>query len=262
MKNNHKAILLVAGEGKRLRPYTLNRPKCMVEVDGLSLLDRQLSVLKSQNIEDIVLVGGYKSEMLHDKGCKLKINPRYFETNMVWTLFCAQDGMVGDMLISYGDIVYSKEILKAIMTSTDDIAVAIDKEWEPYWRARNEDPLDDAETLKLDPEGKIIEIGQKPKSLSEIEGQYIGLIKLSAKGVTQLKCIFKKLVEKNKILLNKPIEKAFMTDLLQVAIDDNIPVQSVPIFSGWVEVDTVSDLNSPITLQRLNSINNSILKNN
>ena len=53
-----------------------------------------------------------------------------------------------------------------------------------------------------------------------------------------------------------------MTDLLQVAIDDNIPVQSVPIFSGWVEVDTVSDLNSPITLQRLNSINNSILKNN
>ena len=54
MKNNHKAILLVAGEGKRLRPYTLNRPKCMVEVDGLSLLDRQLSVLKSQNIEDIV----------------------------------------------------------------------------------------------------------------------------------------------------------------------------------------------------------------
>ena len=127
MKNNHKAILLVAGEGKRLRPYTLNRPKCMVEVDGLSLLDRQLSVLKSQNIEDIVLVGGYKSEMLHDKGCKLKINPRYFETNMVWTLFCAKDEMVGDMLISYGDIVYSKEILKAIMTSTDDIAVAIDK---------------------------------------------------------------------------------------------------------------------------------------
>ena len=181
---------------------------------------------------------------------------------MVWTLFCAEDEMVGDIIISYGDIVYSKEILQAIMTSTDDIAVAIDKEWEPYWRARNEDPLDDAETLKLDPNGKIIEIGQKPKSLSEIEGQYIGLIKLSAKGITQLKCIFKKLVEKNKILFHKPIEKAFMTDLLQVAIDDNIPVQSVPIFSGWVEVDTVSDLNSPITLQRLNSINNSILKNN
>ena len=260
MKNKLKAILLVAGEGTRLRPYTLSRPKCMVEVGGLSLLDRQLSVLKSQNIEDIILVGGYKYEMLQGKGSKLKINPRYFETNMVWTLFCAEDEMDGDILISYGDIVYSKEILQAIMESTADIAVIIDKEWEPYWRTRNEDPLDDAETLKLDPVGRIIEIGQKPKSLSDIEGQYIGLIKLSAKGVTQLKSIFNKLVEKNEPLLNKPIEKAYMTDLLQVAIDENIPVQSVPILSGWVEVDTVSDLHSPVTLERLNFINNSISK--
>jgi L-glutamine-phosphate cytidylyltransferase len=252
-----KAILLVAGEGTRLRPYTLDCPKCMVKVDGVSLLDRQLAVLKSQDITDIVLLGGYKSEMLQGKGSKLKINPRYYETNMVWTLFCAEDEIEGDVIISYGDIVYSKEILQAIMKSKADIAVTIDKEWESYWRARNEDPLDDAETLKLDPDGRIIEIGQKPKSLSEIEGQYMGLIKLSSKGVTQLKSVFKKLVENNEELLNKPIENAYMTDLLQVVINENIPVQSVPVFSGWVEVDTVSDLHSPVTSSRLKKINNS-----
>ena len=258
MKNKIKAILLVAGEGTRLRPYTLDCPKCMVKVDGVSLLDRQLSVLKSQDVNDIILVGGYKSEMLQGKGSKLKINPRYYETNMVWTLFCAEDEMEGDVIISYGDIVYSKEILQAIMKSNADIAVTVDKDWETYWRARNEDPLDDAETLKLDPEGQIIEIGQKPRSLSEIEGQYMGLIKLSAKGVTQLKNIFKKIVENNELLFNKSIENAYMTDLLQTAINENIPVQSVPVFSGWVEVDTVSDLHSPVTAERLKGIDNSI----
>ena len=68
MKNNKpKVILLVAGEGKRLRPYTLDRPKCMVEIEGISLIDRQLAVLNSEGIDNIVLIGGYKSEMLKDR---------------------------------------------------------------------------------------------------------------------------------------------------------------------------------------------------
>ena len=251
-----KAIILVAGEGTRLRPYTLDCPKCMVEVDGTSLLDRQIAVLKSQGITDIVLVGGYKHEMLQGKASRLKINPRYYETNMVWTLFCAENEIEGDVIISYGDIVYSKEILQELLKSKADIAVTIDKDWESYWRARNEDPLDDAETLKLDPKGRIVEIGQKPKSLSEIEGQYMGLIKLSSKGATQLKSIFKDLVENNKLLHDKSIENAYMTDLLQVVINKKITVQSVPIFAGWVEIDTVSDLKSPVTSSRLKKIDN------
>lgn len=249
-----KAILLVAGEGTRLRPYTLDRPKCLVEVDNISLLERQLSVLRTQNIESIVLVGGYKSEMLNGKGSRLKINPRYYETNMVWTLFCAEEELNSDVIISYGDIVYSKEVLESIMASTADIAITIDKEWESYWRARNEDPLDDAETLKLDPEGRIIEIGQNPKSISEIEGQYMGLIKLSVKGVKQLKDVFHKAIENDGALLGKSIENAYMTDLLQAVINNDIPVYSVPVYGGWVEVDTVDDLNSTVTRERLSNI--------
>ena len=57
-----KVILLVAGEGKRLRPYTLDRPKCMVEIDGISLIDRQLEVLSSEGLSNILMIGGFKSE--------------------------------------------------------------------------------------------------------------------------------------------------------------------------------------------------------
>ena len=137
---NLKVIILAAGEGTRLRPYTLDRPKCMVEIESVSLIDRQLEVLQSEGIDDIVIIGGYKSEMLKRGGIKLKVNARYFETNMVWTLFSAEEELEGDVIVSYGDIVYSKNILKALIKSKADIAVTVDKKWESYWRERNENP--------------------------------------------------------------------------------------------------------------------------
>ena len=252
-----KVILLVAGEGKRLRPYTLDRPKCMVEIDGISLIDRQLSVLRAEGLDNIVMVGGYKSEMLKREGVKLKLNPRYYETNMVWTMFCAEEELEGRVIVSYGDIVYSREILQALLESTADIAVIIDKEWEGYWRARNEDPLDDAETLKLRADGTIREIGQSPQALDEIEGQYIGLMKFSAQGVSQMKETFYAAVESGE-LLGKPIENSYMTDLLQALINSEKLVTSIPVYGDWVEIDTVSDLKSQVTLERVISIGESI----
>ncbi|MDD2892311.1 MAG: phosphocholine cytidylyltransferase family protein [Halothiobacillaceae bacterium] len=248
-----KAIILVAGEGTRLRPYTQNRPKCMVEVDGKGLLDRQLAVLASEPVQPIVLVGGYRAEMLKRPGIELRLNPRYAETNMVWTLFCAEDDLEGDVLLCYGDIVYSREVLQAVLKSQADIAVAIDLDWESYWRARNENPLDDAETLKLAADGRILEIGQKPKTLAEIEGQYMGLMKFSAKGAEALKSVFH---DANRVgkLRGKPVEKAYMTDLLQAMIDLNYRLDAVPVHGGWVEVDTVEDLLSSVTRERLSRI--------
>lgn len=255
-KSSIKAIILAAGEGTRLRPYTLDKPKCLVEVDGRSLLERQLAVLSSENIEPVIMIGGYRAEMLNRPGVELRINPRYAETNMVWTLFCAESDLEGDILICYGDIVYSKYILQALLQSDADIAVTVDLEWEPYWRARNEEPLDDAETLKLHPDGSIYEIGRKPQSLDDIEGQYMGLIKLSQDGVNALKEVF--YTAQTEGLLGKPIENAYMTDLLQVVINSGYTVQSVPIKGGWVEVDTVSDLLSDTTKQRLLTIEESL----
>ena len=112
-----KVILLVAGEGNRLRPYTEDRPKCMVEIGGVSLIERQLKVLRSEGLNNIVMIGGYKLEMLKKYGTQIRDNPRFFETNMVWTLFSAKDELEGEIIISYGDIVYSKEILQALLKS-------------------------------------------------------------------------------------------------------------------------------------------------
>ena len=249
-----KVIILAAGEGTRLRPFTLDRPKCLVEVDKVSLLDMQLSVLRKEKVEQVVLIGGYLSEMLARSGVELRLNQRYFETNMVWTLFCAEEDFGDGFILAYGDIVYSREVLRELIVKDGDICVAIDLDWEQYWRARNEDPLDDAETLKMNKNGEITEIGQKPKSLSEIEGQYMGLIKFSSIGVSILKKIFHH-SKMTGYLKDKSLEKAFMTDLLQAIIDSGYKVQSVPVHAGWIEVDTVEDLHSQVLRDRLKYMN-------
>lgn len=245
-----KAILLVAGEGRRLRPYTLDRPKCLVEINDKSLIDRQIEILESERINNIVLIGGYKAEMLKNKGNKLKINTKFSETNMVWTLFSAEEELEGSVIVSYGDIVYSQEVLKKLINSKEDIAVVIDKDWESYWRARNEDPLYDAETLRVDQDGRIYDIGNRPSTIKEVQGQYIGLMKFSSKGLSYIKKVFNNSISNGK-LLDKPIEVAYMTDLLQACINEDFPVSSVEINGGWVEIDTVSDLHSKTTKERI-----------
>ena len=135
--------------------------------------------------------------------------------------------------------------------------MAIDLDWVSYWRARNEDPLADAETLKLDAAGRILEIGQKPKSLQEIQGQYMGLIKLRGPGIQAFKDFFSA-AKSSGALMGKPIEKAYMTDLLQAIVHSETPVMSVPVHGGWVEVDTVGDLQSAVTKNRLLAIEASL----
>jgi len=228
----------------------------MVEIDGKSLLNRQLDVLYSRGLKRIVIVGGYRADQLERFGLTLRLNPRYADTNMVWSLFCAEDELKGDVVIAYGDIVYSREILDQLLQSTADIAVAIDMNWERYWRARNEDPLADAETLKLGGDGRILEIGQKPKSLEEIQGQYMGLVKYSAKGLVWLKSVYQE-AKSNNDMRGKLPEKAYMTDLLQSIIDKGFPVTAVPITSAWVEVDTVEDKENAVTKDRLKEIEQS-----
>ena len=66
------------------------------------------------------------------------------------------------------------------------VSVAIDKGWLNYWKARFDDPLDDAESLKINTQGHITEIGREIRSISDVDGQYLGLVKLSASGVNRL----------------------------------------------------------------------------
>ena len=143
------------------------------------------------------------------------------------------------------------QLIASLVELSGTTVLAVDYRLFP--EVRFPDPLDDAETLKIGKDGNIIEIGQKPSSLDEVEGQYIGLMKFTSKGISQIKSTFYSIKE-NESLFNKSLDEAYMTDLLQTAIDLGNLVTPVFINGDWVEVDTVKDMTSDVTLNRLNSI--------
>lgn len=252
-----KVVILAAGQGTRLHPYTKDVPKCMVKIEERTLLEHQLDIIRSIGIDDINLVAGYQCEKLKSYNLPIFFNKEYDTTNMLYSLFCAEKLMQedGDLIIAYGDIVYSAEILKVLLSSSDPISVIIDQNWQSYWEARFDDILEDAETLVVNEYDKILEIGSKTTDISEIQGQYIGLLKITKKG----KSIFRNeyaISEKNKCN-SKKRENAYMTDFLQQLISKGYSVQGVRVSSPWIEIDQPKDMNNKITLERLHKIKRS-----
>ena len=259
MVRNLKSIILAAGQGNRLRPLTNEKPKCMVELFGKSLIEHQISAYTACDISDINVVTGFRSDSITISNVRYFKNEQYERTNMVESLFCAEEILNGDVIISYGDIIFEKNVLKQLIQSANDFSVIIDKNWQDYWSIRSKNPLVDLESLKLDSKDNIISIGQKVKKLEEIQGQYIGLMKFSGKGVNILKDFYhecKKISEKKPNPLNdsSPFEKSFMTDLLQGLINSNYQLHSVPIHGGWLELDTIEDFETYQKLFRNNTI--------
>ena len=251
-----KAIILAAGEGSRLRPHTLDRPKCLVPLLGRPLLETQLAVLRGQGVDDILLLGGYLAERLGYLGLPVILNPEYASSNMVWTLMRARpllEAAKGPVIVSYGDIIYHPEALRALMRTPGDMVVAVDREWEAYWRLRFDDPLTDAETLRLDDAGRIAEIGQKPSALSQIQGQYMGLMLFTPAGLARLLRVFDRALARGE-LGGRPPRNAYLTDLLQAAIADGAELWPAFCSGQWVEVDTPQDLGLPENQGRAGAI--------
>jgi len=235
-------IILAAGRGSRLHPYTESCPKCLTELGGMTLLDRQLTTLRAGGIEDIVIATGYLAEMLERPDLRHTHNPRWAETNMVESLFCAADHFTDDIIIAYSDIIYEPRVLRALLDSQADISVVVDRQWRALWERRFDEPLDDAETLRLDERGDILEIGQPPASFDEIEAQYIGLMRFRGDGIAALRDGYASMCAADRPWKSKRApEQAYMTDLLSELILMEHRVHAVPVDSGWLEVDTVRD---------------------
>ena len=238
-----RAIILAAGEGTRLRPYTLERPKCMVELAGRPLLAHQIGALERAGVRDITVVTGYRAEQIEALGYPTAHNPRFASTNMVTSLMCAAHLLDGaaDVLIAYGDLVYEPRVVEALLACTEPLCTTIDRSWRHLWELRLSDPLSDAETLKMSEEGDILELGKKPQSYDEIQGQYMGLIKVSANFATHLVTHHQRLDPKG-TYDGKDLDNMYMTSFLQSLIDHGHNLRAVPVDGGWLEVDTTDDL--------------------
>lgn len=246
MNENYTAIILAAGKGTRLRPLTNEKPKCMVPVGGKPMLERQLDLLTRCGIKDIIVVTGYLEEKISDHRITKVHNPDFDTTNMIYSLFCAEEYLRGNIIVAYGDIIYSEEVLKKLMQSKKDMVIASDQEWLQYWQRRFDDPLSDAESFVKGPDERVRSVGQVPGSKDDIEGQFIGLIKFSEKGCQKLKQAYKQCENSDTCAVNawdssRSLRNAYMTDILNHFAREGA-LNYIPIRRGWFEVDDTKDL--------------------
>lgn len=236
-----KAIILAAGRGSRMLKFTDDRPKCLVEIAGQSLLSWQLLALCGAGITDIAVVGGYRSEMIaatrkdSERPFSLLTNPNWESTNMLSTLLCASEWIAGEeCVVSYSDIVYPAGHVRALLRDESPIALTYDARWEELWRLRQDgDPLVDAETF-LEKNGRLKEIGAQPHSLDEVQGQYMGLLKITPAGW--------KIILSKCGAIGEKVAKTDMTSFLRMLLEDNIPIGAVRVEGQWCEVDSDEDL--------------------
>ncbi|MDH3972685.1 MAG: phosphocholine cytidylyltransferase family protein [Deltaproteobacteria bacterium] len=231
-----KGVILAAGRGSRMKDETDNKPKCLAKLGGKPLIQWQIESMKEGQIEEIGIVRGYMSHMLDGYGDKHFENHRWSETNMVMSLTCAEEWLDnGTCIVSYSDIVYSADTISLLSKKEGDIVITYDKEWLKLWQKRFENPLSDAETFRIDKRGVLVEIGNRAKSLDEIEGQYMGLLKFTSRGWQQVKGYLSTLNQEE-------CDRLDMTGLLNRLIERKIIIDTVPINEWWYEVDSEKDL--------------------
>lgn len=233
-----KAIILAAGRGSRMRNLTEELPKCLVELHGKPLLHWQLTALRAAGINEIALVTGYRSELLSMPGIRTFHNPRWSETNMVSSLACAEDWLLeAPCIVSYSDIFYTSETVRALISAPEAmLTISHDPDWQVHWQARFTNPLDDAETFRLAVDGRqVLEIGGKPESQHEVEGQYMGLLRFTPAGWQAMRAIRETMSAEQR-------DRMHMTGTLQRLIDAGVKVTSVPCHGEWGEIDSPDDL--------------------
>jgi choline kinase len=231
-----KAIILAAGRGSRMGGLTDRQPKCLSVLAGQTLLDWQLDAVRGAGIEEIGIVRGYRSSQLELSGLHYFENVRWAESNMVVSLACASHWLRTDVcVVTYSDIVFPASIVRVLARAEGDIVITYDVNWKQLWQRRFADPLVDAETFRVDSNGRLLEIGRKPTAFSEIEGQYMGLLRFTPRGWSAVEEFLATL---------KPdvLDRLDMTTLIQKLIERGIAISAVPVTQPWYEVDSKSDL--------------------
>lgn len=229
-----------------------DRPLCMVDIAGKSLISRQAELLRSSGVTDIAIVGGYLCERIEVTDAKIIPFPDYARHHSAHSIMAAEEFMKERCLIAYSDILFDANIVKELLASPHDITLVIDRAFQTL--PSRDKKLDLVSAPSSEGEEKersltqhtyrpITQIGKKlPDDKANYE--FIGLVFMREKGCEVLKAAWHKSLKEfqNKPFFEAPdVSKAGLTDLLQYLIREGYPVYGMEIDHGWSEIHSGTD---------------------
>ena len=252
------AIIAAAGFEKQLLPLIEDKPKCLLDIKGKTILERQVAALNECNIKDIALVRGYRKDAITLPNIRYYDNDRYEETGDLFSLFCAENEMKGRCLFLYGDIIFDTAVLEKLLKSPADITLVVDLAWYDQQQRGTPHPQIKPDLVMLqnppgkgylsryvlpDEQNRVLKIGQDlPHDLAH--GEFIGLAMFSENGIEVFTRAYREARRKYETKgfhEAGTITRSSFTDMVQELIDTGHEVSSVPIFKGWVEVDSFEE---------------------
>ena len=188
-----QGLILAAGASRRLYPLTKSTPKCLLDIGGLPILSHQLNALKKYDINDVIIVIGYYKEMIIDyinkNHTEMKFtfitNEHYLDTNTSYSAYLCKDFLSSsDTLLMNGDVLYPPSLLKQIIDSDYETALAVDiKECG-----------DEEVKVIVDNNKNIVFLG-KELDVESTLGEFIGVAKLSIPFCKSFSLSLSKLIE-------------------------------------------------------------------
>jgi L-glutamine-phosphate cytidylyltransferase len=232
-----RAVILAAGRGSRMGERGDDRPKCLLELEGKPLIERQIAALRRGGVDEIAVVRGYRAEMIDFPGLCYFANKRWAETNMVMSLVAAALWMrSGPVIVSYADIFYRSELVRGLIDSPGQLLICYDRAWRRLWSRRFADPLVDAETFRINANGQLLEIGGKTTRIEDIDGQYMGLLKFTPPAWSAVEALLSSLDAPSRDRLD-------MTALLRrLLLGNALPIGTFGTDGQWGEIDNPEDV--------------------
>lgn len=184
-----KGIILAAGRGARLASASL-QPKCLVEIGGLTLLQRQILALQGAQIREIVVVVGYQSDCIRragGEGIQFVENPDFAETSSLYSLWLAKEHLADGFIVLNSDVLFHPQILHDLLTFPEENALLI------CYNDTNTDPLGEEEMKVQVCEGVVKDIS-KDMDLTDADGENVGIVKFGPAGAKLLTQYLDKLI--------------------------------------------------------------------
>ncbi|GGV06380.1 nucleotide sugar-1-phosphate transferase [Streptomyces litmocidini] len=232
-------LVLAAGAGRRLRPYTDTLPKALVPVDGdTTILDLTLKNFAEIGLTEVAIVVGYRKEAVYDRkdaleaeyGLKITLvdNDKAEEWNNAYSLWCAREVLKRGVILANGDTVHPVSVEKTLLAARGDgqkIILALDT-------VKN---LADEEMKVITAEGKGVQRITKLMDPATATGEYIGVTLIEAEAAEELADALKATFERDPDL--------YYEDGYQELVNRGFTVDVAPIGDvKWVEIDNHDDL--------------------
>ena len=222
-----KAIIMAAGRATRMLPLTKTLPKCLLKIDGKSILQHQIDVLKKCGIKNIVIITGHNIKKIEDscgKGFKYIFNPFDNVSGMAMSLWLAKDEFNDNVLVIYSDVLFNENLVKKLLGCKGEISLAIDKSSVDMEAAK----------VKIRNDS-VVEISKTNISVENADGEFIGLIKFNKS--------LKKIVAEELEILARTNINSYLIDLIRNIINRDVKVIPCDITGDlWIDIDFPEDL--------------------